>query len=106
MPTSTSNAAPASVAKKPLTPRALFSILGRNQGPELFYRLPFNPLDATPIPKNINLTRPMERLHIVWRGHVSITGANYLAVAAEAPATIIQNVKKLLEKFFRQNLHR
>lgn len=80
-------------AKAPVTARALFSILGRNQGPELFYRLPFNPLDATPIPKNINLTRPMERLHVVWRGHVSITGANYTSVAAEAPVTIVQNIK-------------
>ena len=68
------------------TARDLASILGRNQGPELFFQQPFTALTAPIIPKNFNVNRPCERIHIVWRGSVVIAGANYSAVAAEAPA--------------------
>lgn len=76
-----------------LTPRDLASILGRNQGPEKFFDQPFAALTAPMIPKNLNLARPCERIHLVWRGRVTIGVANYAAVAAEAPQTILQSVR-------------
>jgi len=73
--------------------RDLASILGRNQGPELFFQQPFA-IDTAPIiPKNLNVNRPLERIHLVWRGRVVIAGANYTAIAAEAPQTIIQRIR-------------
>jgi hypothetical protein len=78
---------------KNFTARDLASILGRNQGPEQFFQQAFA-IDTSPIiPKNLNVNRPMERIHIVWRGRVTIVGANYDAVAAEAPQTIIQRIR-------------
>jgi hypothetical protein len=76
-----------------LTVRDIASILGRNQGPEIFFQQPFAALAAPTIPKNINVNRPLERLHIVWRGRVVIGVANYAAVAAEAPQTILQRTR-------------
>lgn len=75
------------------SPRDLAAILGRNQGPELFFQQPFAALTAPIIPKNILVNRPLERIHIVWRGRVTITVANFTAVAAEAPQTIISRVR-------------
>jgi hypothetical protein len=76
-----------------LSPNALAQILGRNQGPELFFQQAFAALSAPIIPKNINLNRPLERIHLVWRGRVVIGVANFTAVAAEAPQTIIQRIR-------------
>ncbi len=76
-----------------LTAREVHSILGRNQGPELFYQQQFAAGTQPIIPKNLNLNRPMERLHLVFRGRVTIGVANYTAVAAEAPQTIIQRIR-------------
>jgi hypothetical protein len=78
---------------KQFTPRDLASILGRNQGPELFFQQPFTAGQSPIIPKNLNVNRPLERLHIVFRGRVVISGANYTAVAAEAPQTILARVR-------------
>lgn len=75
------------------TARDLASILGRNQGPELFFQQAFTADQSPIIPKNINVNRPLERLHIVWRGRVVIAGGNYTAVAAEAPQTILQRIR-------------
>lgn len=77
----------------PLNARDVGSILGRNQGPELFFQQPFAAGTQPIIPKNLNLNRPMERLHLVFRGRVTIGVANYAAVAAEAPATILQRIR-------------
>lgn len=76
-----------------LSARDLASLLGRNQGPEFFFQQPFTALAAPIIPKNINLQRPMERIHLVWRGRVVIGVANYTTVAAEAPQTILQRAR-------------
>lgn len=76
-----------------LSVRDVASLLGRNQGPELFFQQAFAALTAPIIPKTINLNRPMERIHIVWRGRVVIAVANFTAVAAEAPQTIIQRIQ-------------
>ncbi len=78
---------------KTFSPRDLASILGRNQGPELFFQQSFAALTAPIIPKAINVNRPLERLHIVFRGTVTIAGAPYTAVAAEAPQTILSRVR-------------
>lgn len=85
-------AQPTAPNAKSFSVRDVASLLGRNQGPELFFQQTFNTLQSPIIPKNINLNRPMERIHIVWRGRVTIGVANYTAVAAEAPATIIQRI--------------
>jgi hypothetical protein len=96
MPKQASTAAgvPASTSTaQSMTQRNIASILGRNQGPEQFFQQQFLPLQSPIIPKNINLNRPMERLHLVFQGRVTITGANYDVVAAEAPQTILQRVR-------------
>src|SRR6202521_2055214 len=82
-----------STAPKTFSARALASILGRNQGPELFFQQSFAALQSPVIPKNLNVNRPLERVHIVWRGRVTITVANFTAIAAEAPQTIIQRIR-------------
>lgn len=76
-----------------LTARDIASILGRNQGPELFFQQSFSTLTSPLIPKPVNVNRPLERFHFVWRGRVVIGTANYTAVAAEAPQTIIQRFR-------------
>lgn len=76
-----------------LTARDVASILGRNQGPELFFQQTFSTLTSPIIPKPVNVNRPLERFHIVWRGRVVIGVANFTAVAAEAPQTIIQRIR-------------
>lgn len=78
---------------KSYTPRDLASILGRNQGPEMFFQQAFVAGQSPIIPKNVNVNRPLERLHIVWQGRVVIGGAPYAAIAAEAPQTIISRVR-------------
>jgi hypothetical protein len=82
-----------STSPKQFTPRDLASILGRNQGPELFFQQPFTAGTSPIIPKNINVNRPLERLHLVFQGRITIGVANYTAVAAEAPQTIISRVR-------------
>lgn len=76
-----------------LTSRDLASILGRNQGPELFFQQTVTALQSPIIPKSLNVNRPWHTLHLVWRGRVVIGVANYTAVAAEAPATIISRIR-------------
>jgi hypothetical protein len=83
----------ASAAPQQLTARNIASLLGRNQGPELFFQQQFIPLQSPVINKNINLTRPLERLHLIWKGRVTITGENYDVIAAEAPQSIIQRIR-------------
>jgi hypothetical protein len=84
---------PATSSTANLSQRNIASILGRNQGPEQFFQQAFTALQSPVIPKNINLNRPMERLHLIWQGRVTISGENYAVVAAEAPQTIIQRVR-------------
>ena len=76
-----------------LTARQIASILGRNQGPELFFQQTFATGTSPLVPKNVNLNRPLERFHFVWRGRITISGANYTAVASEAPQTIMQRIR-------------
>lgn len=64
---------------------------GRNQGPELIYAAAFAAGSRFTLPNPINLSRPLEALLVTWRGRVVIGAANYTAVAAEAPQTIINN---------------
>jgi hypothetical protein len=71
----------------------LAQLLGRNQGPELFFTQAFTALASPYLPKNLNINRPLESLDIVFRGRVVIGTANYTSVAAEAPATIIQRIR-------------
>lgn len=81
------NAAPAG-----LSVRDVASILGRNQGPELFFQQPFAILTQPIIPKTISLNRPLERIHIVWRGRIAVTVAAYTSVFPEAAQNIIQRI--------------
>ena len=71
----------------------LAQLLGRNQGPELFDTQTFVPLSSPISKRNIPLSRPLERLHFIWRGRVQIAGANYTSVASEAPQTILNRVR-------------
>lgn len=67
--------------------------MGRYQAPELVFQQVFTALQAPIIPRNINLTRPLESIKIVWRGRVVIATANFTAMASEAPQTIIQRIR-------------
>ena len=73
--------------------RAVASLLGRYQGPEAFFTQPVTPLTSVTIPRNINLTRPLDSIDIVWRGRVVIGTAAIAPIAAEAPATILQRIR-------------
>lgn len=75
------------------TARDLASILGRNQGPELFFQQPFTAGQSPIIPKNLNVNRPCERIHLMWQGRIVIGVAPFTAVAAEAPQTILSRVR-------------
>lgn len=85
-------AAAKTVPAKQLSRRNIASLLGRNQGPEQFFQQTFSPLTSPILPQNINLNRPLERLHIVAQFRVTITGHDYDVVAAEAPQTLLQRV--------------
>ncbi len=73
--------------------------LGRSQGPEPFFSFT-HPTVASQaqvvefsVPKTLNLNRPLEGFLIRYAARVDITTANYTAVAAEAPQTIIQRIR-------------
>jgi hypothetical protein len=76
-----------------LSRRAVASILGRFQGPELFITQTFQALTSPILPRNLNLTRPLESIKIMWRGRVAIATANFTTIAAEAPQSIIQRIR-------------
>jgi hypothetical protein len=75
------------------TPLHAQATLGRSRGPEPWFQQAFTPLAQNQIPKPLNLARPLEALIFNWRGRVVIGTANYAAVAAEAPWTIIQRIR-------------
>jgi hypothetical protein len=76
-----------------LTARDIAQYLLRVQGPEFYASQAFatlsSPIVNTPVPLN----RPCYGLLLEWRGRVVIGVANYTAVAAEAPQTIIERIK-------------
>ena len=70
------------------------AVLGRNQGPEFFASTPHNGgVTSVLIPKNLSMNRPLEAILLRWRGRVVVGVANYAAVAAEAPQTIINRIQ-------------
>jgi hypothetical protein len=81
------------VSAKDYNSHQLAQILGRNQGSELFFQQPFVALSSPFINKAMNVTRPWQALHIIFRGRVVIGVANFAVVAAEAPQTILQRVR-------------
>jgi hypothetical protein len=76
-----------------LSRRALASLMGRYQAPELVFQQPFTALASPIIPRNINLTRPLESLKVMWKGRIVIGTANINPIAAESPQTIIQRIR-------------
>jgi hypothetical protein len=69
------------------------AVLGRYQGPEFFASTTHTGVvTQTLIPKNLSMNRPLAFLWLRWRGRVVIAGANYSAVAAEAPQSIINKI--------------
>jgi hypothetical protein len=83
----------APISAREYTSAQLAQILGRNQGSELFFQQPFVALTSPFINKPMNVTRPWQALHMIWRGRVTIGVANFAVVAAEAPQTILQRVR-------------
>lgn len=67
--------------------------LGRSSGPELFTTTNFAAGQTTVINRNISLQRPLGVITLRWRGRVVIGTADYTAVAAEAPQTILNNIR-------------
>lgn len=76
-----------------LTARQIASLLGRNQGPEFFFQQPWTALNNVVIPKAINLNRPLERLHLVWQGRISVATANIAPVYPESVQNLLQTIK-------------
>lgn len=73
--------------------RAARAYLGRFQGPEFFASTTHTGVvTQTLIPKNLSMNRPLAFLWLRWRGRVVIGVANYTAVAAEAPQSIINRI--------------
>lgn len=69
------------------------AVLGRYQGPEFFASTTHTGVvTQTLIPKNLSMNRPLAFLWLRWKGRVVIAGANYSAVAAEAPQSIINKI--------------
>jgi hypothetical protein len=69
------------------------AVLGRYQGPEFFASTPHaGTVTQVLIPKPLSLNRPLAFLWVRWRGRVVVAVANYAAVAAEAPQTIINRI--------------
>jgi hypothetical protein len=72
--------------------------LGRNQGPEFFTSVSHTfggtagAAGQILIPKNLSINRPLQALLIRWAGRLVIGTANMSAVAAEAPASIINRI--------------
>jgi hypothetical protein len=70
--------------------------LGRTQGPEQFDQFqPAGFLDA-PMPytsRQLNLDRPLSDIFIRLRGRLTVTVANYTAVAPESFANLLQSVR-------------
>jgi len=76
-----------------LPPTVFAAYAGRNQGPELFHTTPFVPTSTIVVPKTLSMNRPLDALIFRFRGRVAIAGANYAAVAAEAPQTILNRIR-------------
>ncbi len=73
--------------------RVARAVLGRYQGPEQFATTTHTgAVTQTVIPKNLSMNRPLAFLWLRWKGRVVIAGANFSAVAAEAPQTIINRI--------------
>lgn len=72
---------------------AAAAYLGRNQGPELFFTDPFASNTQSVIPKVLSINRSLESVWLLWRGRIVIAGANYTAVASEAPQNILQRIR-------------
>jgi hypothetical protein len=75
------------------TQQQLAQIIGRNQGPEFFYAQTVQTLQSPILSKNLNLTRPLERMVAVLRMRVVISGHDYDAVSAEAPQNFLQRLR-------------
>lgn len=67
--------------------------LGRSSGPELFTSTNFVAGQTSIINRNISLQRPLGVIIVRWRGRVVIGTANYSAVSAEAPQSILNNIR-------------
>lgn len=68
------------------------AMIGRLQGPELFFNGAWAANQTLLIPRTLNLTRPLESLQIQLAFRVTVTVAPYTTVAPEAPANILQKI--------------
>ena len=85
-------AGPSSVRQ--FTPAQLSALLGRTQWPELHFQQSHSGVvQSVIIPKNFTLTRPLYSIHIMWRGRIAVTVANYTATNAESLANIINRIR-------------
>lgn len=73
--------------------RVARAVLGRYQGPEFFASTPHTgAVTQVLIPKPLSLNRPLAFLWLRWRGRAVVAVANYAAVAAEAPQSIVERI--------------
>lgn len=84
-----------SASKQPLASLSAADVASyflRTQGSENFFSATFTPGQQVVVPRNITLDRPLAGLLLNWHGRVAIGTANFTAVAAEAPQTIIEEI--------------
>lgn len=75
-----------------LTQKQIAAYMMRTSGPELFYSFAHVSLSTTVVPRNIQLTRPLQGIIIQWKGRVVVSTASYTALAVEAPQSIFQRI--------------
>lgn len=74
--------------------RAVAQLFGRECGPEPFINgQAIVNLSSNVLNRNVLLARPLIGMNFIVRGRVVIAGANYTAVAAEAPQTWLERVQ-------------
>src|SRR5262245_45098880 len=73
--------------------RGALSLMGRFQGPELFFSQAASTLTAPIIPRNLKLTRMLHSILIQLKMRVVIATANIATPAAESPQNYLQRVR-------------
>lgn len=75
-----------------LTLRDIASIIGRNQGPELFFNQTFTALASPILPDSITLNRPLESINIMFRGRIIVAVAGFTPFP-EALWNLLQRIR-------------
>lgn len=93
MPANPAGAPQPARAARRFNRRAIATLVGRMQGPELFVAQSFTALNNPILPRTLNINRPLESIRLMFRGRVVIATANVATPGAESPMNLIQRVR-------------